>query len=458
MTTKTGWLVAYANDNDALIPEVWAQESLLFLEKNLIAALLVHRNFENEIKKFGDVVNTRRPAGFKAVRKIDGDAVTNQDAEATNVQIPLDQHLHTSFIIYDGEESKSMKDLMEFHALPAISSIAQSLDQVVLGELYNFMGGANAGRLGSDVTRETVIDTREAMTNNKCPLGDRRFLITPNVEGQLLNIEDLVNANTVGDVGSSLREGHIGRKYGFDFFTTQNAPTIAAGSTVQTGTLDGNHAAGATSVEIDITGAITRGLGAWMTIAGDMTPQYIVSGHSTTDNHTLVITPGLAHAATADAVVTIYTPGSINYASNYDSGYAKNLIINNFAVAPKVGQLVSLGTYKYGCLETPATPTTTLMTLTRALDAAAANTSNVGVGPAGDYCFAFNKNAVALITRPLAIPKTGTGVRSAVASYNGLSVRVTIGYDMTYQGHRVTLDILAGVKTLDTNLGAVMFA
>ncbi|MEX0827859.1 MAG: hypothetical protein WD005_02800, partial [Haliea sp.] len=48
-------------DNDAFVPEVWAQEGLAILEENMVAANLVHRDFENQIASFGDVVNTRRP-------------------------------------------------------------------------------------------------------------------------------------------------------------------------------------------------------------------------------------------------------------------------------------------------------------------------------------------------------------------------------------------------------------
>ncbi len=33
----------YANDIDALIPELWAQESLAILEESMVAANLVHR-------------------------------------------------------------------------------------------------------------------------------------------------------------------------------------------------------------------------------------------------------------------------------------------------------------------------------------------------------------------------------------------------------------------------------
>ena len=34
----------FVNDNDAFIPEIWAQEGLLLLENNLVAAQLVHRD------------------------------------------------------------------------------------------------------------------------------------------------------------------------------------------------------------------------------------------------------------------------------------------------------------------------------------------------------------------------------------------------------------------------------
>jgi hypothetical protein len=93
----------YANDNDAFIPEIWAQEGLVILEENMVAANLVHRDFEDEIKNFGDVVNTRRPGNFKIARKIDGDTLVPQNANATNVQVPLDQWFTMPFTIRDGE-------------------------------------------------------------------------------------------------------------------------------------------------------------------------------------------------------------------------------------------------------------------------------------------------------------------------------------------------------------------
>ncbi len=35
-------LASFANDNDALIPELWARESIAVLEENMVMAMLIH--------------------------------------------------------------------------------------------------------------------------------------------------------------------------------------------------------------------------------------------------------------------------------------------------------------------------------------------------------------------------------------------------------------------------------
>lgn len=91
----------------------------MILEENMVAAKLVHRDFENEIRNFGDVVNTRRPGNFKIKRKDDGTTLA-QRANTTNVRVPLDQWFYNSFIIKDGEASLSFQDLVDTHLLLAM--------------------------------------------------------------------------------------------------------------------------------------------------------------------------------------------------------------------------------------------------------------------------------------------------------------------------------------------------
>lgn len=58
---------------------------------------------------------------------------------------------------------------------------------------------------------------------------------------------------------------------------------------------------------------------------------------------------------------------------------------------------------------------------------------------------AFNPMAFAFVTRPLVAPK---GVESYVTSYNGITLRVVIGYDMKYKKEMLSMDVLYGYKTM----------
>lgn len=448
------WVPVFANDNSALIPQVWAQESLMILYAKTVMLPLVHRDFKNEIASFGDTVNTRRPAKFTAVMKADGDSVTIQDATSTNVAIKLDRHLHTSFIIYDGEESKGFKSLREMYLVPALESIAQQIDLILHGQGYQFLGNA-IGQLGVTPTKTTIIAAREKMNGLLAPAFGRNFVITDNTEGALLGIDNFISADKVGDDGTALREGSLGRKYGFQIHHSQNTPSIAVGSTIDEGTVNNGsgYAAGLdTMTTANLSGDWLDGQ--WFTVAGDMVP-HLVTDH--TVGTEVIFTPVLASDVVDSAVITRYTPGAVNFGDGYDVGYGKVMTVNGFAVAPKTGQLVTIAEDpgRYGAL---ATPTTTKVTLSHTLSTAAVNADVVGLGPTGDYNLAFHRNAIGFISRPLTAPDPETGARSFVADMGGLSIRVTIWYDGNKQGHLVTVDILAGVKVFDVNLGCVVLA
>ncbi len=58
---------------------------------------------------------------------------------------------------------------------------------------------------------------------------------------------------------------------------------------------------------------------------------------------------------------------------------------------------------------------------------------------------AFNPSAFAFVTRPLIAP---AGVESYVTSYNGVTLRVVRGYNMTYKKEMLSMDVLYGYKTM----------
>lgn len=74
----------------------------------------------------------------------------------------------------------------------------------------------------------------------------------------------------------------------------------------------------------------------------------------------------------------------------------------------------------------------------------------------GNYTpsIAFHKNAMALVTRPLALPNGAA--KAAIVNYDGFSLRVVYGYDMNTKTDTISIDMLCGVKLLDDKLIAVV--
>lgn len=68
----------------------------------------------------------------------------------------------------------------------------------------------------------------------------------------------------------------------------------------------------------------------------------------------------------------------------------------------------------------------------------------------GANSLAFHKNGLALVTRQLELP--AGAAKAAIASANGLSVRVVYDYDSTHKRDTVSFDILYGCAALEKNL------
>ena len=451
-------VACYANDNDAFVPEKWAMEGLMQLEENMVIANLVHRDFENEIARFGDVVNTRRPGDFKIARKVDGDTLSYQDAAAANVHVKLNQWFTQPFIIYDGEESMSFKDLVQVYLAPAMKTIARGVDRAVLGRFHSFLG-APADRVGrlenlaSVTSHERVLEAREVLNNNLAPLDESRHLVlSSSSETALLKNEMFLKANERGDGGLALENARLGRILGFNTWMGQNVPSKSGGDTVS-GTITNAAAAGATgSQACTITGYVVTA-GEFASVAGNDQPTYVTAE---TDNlgDTTAITLNEAnkYATAGGAAVTVYKKDAT--AAAYAVGWSKGIALSSGNVT--VGQLVAFGTGANRRVYTIIEMDGNGITLDRPLEVAVGNGDDVFPGPAGSYNLAFHREALALVTRPLVLPRVGTGAAAGVADYNGIGMRISMQYDQAVGGTKVNCDMLAGVAVLDEDLAVVL--
>ena len=459
-----------ANSLDAYIPELWANESVAILIENMVVANLVHRDFSPMVAKFGDIVNTRQPAEFTAKRKVDTDDVTVQDATATNIQVALNQHLHTSFMIRDGEESKSFKQLRDEYLQPAVLSIAQAVDKILLGECHAFYSNAEGQANGLTTSNivQYIVESRKRMNLNKAYDQGRNLILTPDTEAIALRTDTFHEADKVGDAGTAMREASLGRKFQFNTFMCQNTPNtvgIPVAAYAPAVDLAAGYAAGATTIHVDGHGDDLK-VGQWFTLADDAVPRQITAlGTVDTNDVDVTFTPALRATVANDKVMTVGATGAVNYGAGYLAGYAKKIVVNGITGAIPVGALVTFATPGspnviksgiYSVIEVENSGGNTIgLTLNKPLETALVNADECHFAPPAQHNFAFHRNALALVSRPLAPAPAGLAL-SSVANMGGIGIRVTITYNGTSQGVLVTVDLLCGIKVLDTHLGAVL--
>lgn len=452
------------NDNAALVPEIWVFEALATLKSNMVMGNLVHRDFDSAIAAYGDVVNASRPSDFKGKRKTDQDDIVLQDAISPNIPVPLDQHVHVSFIIKDGELSKAAPDLIQRYLEPAARELAEKVDQIVCGQAVRLNGNSSGAlrRMTKNNADDYVLETNTVLDQNRVPMSGRNLVLGPLAQKAALGADLFVSAEKRGDEGTALRDASLGRVYGLDSYMDQNisAPLLGP-SDYNTGVISGPHPAGYTSTIPTTVSYASVTVGNYVDIGGQPYRVTVVTDNS--GDATITLDRPLVESVAASDPIVHYLAAAVD--GTKAAGWSKEVDLNGYTANkhPQVGQWVTFGTgansHSYTVLDVEIVSTTSCkVLLDRPLVAQITNSAPVFVGPTGGFNLAFHRNAVALVVRPLARVPSQAGAVSFVGSYEGVSLRITMQYNSIKQGMVVTLDLLCGVAILDERQAVVMYS
>lgn len=462
------------NANEILIPEVWVREALYQTTQTRVASGLVWTDFSDEVARFGQVIHANRPSDMVASRKKDGDDVKTVKAKSTGVDVKLNQWAHVSFLIYDAEMSLSFVNLVEKYLVPASKAITQFIDEAICTQVYQYIGVVESGSLDSAITKATITNTRRKLLKKNVDNIGMAFLVGPDSEAQILNIDSLNKVNEAGDGGMALRNAFIGKLFGFTFYTTQNVPSVGAMTAASPDPVKVNNAAGypkGHTGNIALDGIVTALVaGQWIKFSGEGAPRRIATVTALSAGaQTVTLVQPLTAKILDNADVSAYPFKATT--AQFAADYIDDIKTAAFTDALQRGQLASFGTVSgvYGLLTSPETVkingvdetyvATTHATLDVPVATTIPNSTNMCVGPDGNYNFAFHRNSLVLVSRPPAAPSAlALGVMSMAAAYEGLALRITMSYDAVKQGTRITLDTFFGVKVIDDRLGAVIFA
>lgn len=237
------------------------------------------------------------------------------------VQISLSNWKMTDFFLTDKEmvEIDRNRHFVPMQTSEAARAMANNIDTAIMNNytgVYGYVGTAGTTPFSSVAT---AANTRKVLNEQLAPMMDRNMVLDPDAEAQALQLSAFSDLEKTGDRAVKI-EGELGRKFGFDYFMSQNIVTHTAGTAAATGGLViSTIAADSSTIWLKASsgaGALggTIKVGDIFTIAGDSQTYTSKSSVTLTSAGSLAvnISPGLATAASTGAAVDVKATHVVN--------------------------------------------------------------------------------------------------------------------------------------------------
>jgi hypothetical protein len=402
-----------------LTASIIADAAIKILENELVMANLVYRGYEQDFAKnvngfeVGDTVSIRRPTDF-TVR--DGAVAVAQDVQEGKFSITVDKQKGVDFKFTSADLTLSIGTLAERAIRPAMIQLANQVDRDLMAlyaKIPNWVGspGQNIDAFADFAKAPTRLDLMAV------PQDGRSAVLSPTDAWAMIGSQTALYMQDVAK--SAYRQGKLGMIAGVDTYSTQNIAT---------------HTTGTRDDTTPVT--LTAGTGVLST-----------TWASSRDTNTMVLS-----TKEWDASATLTAGDVFTIATVYDVNPVTKATLPHLKMFTVVSNTTADGTTS---TETPVTispaiiPTGAFQNVSNA-PATAKAIVNVGTASTG-YAqnMVFRKDAFSLVMLPLVKPPGATEVARKSTS-NGLSVRVIPVYDGINDHSMWRLDILYGVKAIDT--------
>lgn len=384
-------------ENSFLTPKVIARETLRALKNQCRMLNLVHRDYENKFHKVGDTITIRRPNVYKA---IDGPDITGkiQATEEEGVDIKVDIHKTVPVEFSVTDLTLTLEELRERYFSKMVLPIVNAIDFALTGlyvDIYQMAG--TPGTTPSSFN--AMAAAGELLDDMAVPGQDRKMCLNPRACWRMADA--LKGLFLPGVVEPAVKEGFVGHVADHDLYKDQNIRRHTAGTLLGAPAMNGATAEGATSLVTNAwTGGATMKKGDIFTVAlvNSINP---VNKQSTGRLQQFVATADCL----ADGGGNMTIPIQPKILADTDN--AKQ----NVSALPLTGGLLTT----YG-----------------------SHVANL----------AFLREAFALVTVPIELPRCLSVNQKHRETHEGLTVTVTEAFDINTYKQITRVDILAGVKTI----------
>ena len=305
--------------NTLISPTMVARDAAITLSNRLIVANHVSRDKEVIFgNKVGDSIKVTVPTAVSDADEFSG-TTSASDVTEQEIDLTLEKHFYKRIDLTSKQKSLELTDFTRMVTIPAVSGLQDSIDKFLLRNMQVFRKNLTGTVTNRPSSMAHIAKATQVLNDAKLIKSGRVALIDSTAEYTFVQLGQFTSQDYGADSTRNLREGTLGRRYGFDFVTDTNlgvfSRSAAANDIAGTVLTNGTPAIGAVEVPIDgITSATgTIYAGTVITLSGDTT-RYVVRKDATiADNATtLTVAPALVAAPGDGAAVAFEAAGYSN--------------------------------------------------------------------------------------------------------------------------------------------------
>jgi hypothetical protein len=235
------------------IPELWSDRLFVNLRKALVFGSLCQRDYEGEIRNFGDTVKINEIGPVTVTAYTKAATLSYQTLSSAQKELKIDQASYFAFTIDDIDAAQTKPKLMDAAMNDAAYRIADTIDTYI-GALYGQAGANPSSTTYTTVSASSgnIIETfsyaSRYLSDKNVPKAGRWAVVPPWVTQKLaMAATGAISAIGVPKVfdNGTLANGYIGHLMGFDFFESNNC--ASSGTKILCGTRDAISYAGQVS-------------------------------------------------------------------------------------------------------------------------------------------------------------------------------------------------------------------
>lgn len=390
--------------NTLLTIDQITRESLMVLHEKLTFIRSINRDYDDQFAKsgakIGATLRIRRPVQYSVT---DGAVMSPSDSVEQYTTLTVDNQKNVGIQFSSAELTLSIDEYRSRFIEPAMAAMAAKIeaDCIERAVKATFQMVGTAGTIPA--TLQTYLEGRALLNQALAPKDrNRNALISSNFSVKIVDaLKSLGQDDT--QIATQYREGHMARAVGFDWAESESMYSITNGTQTMAGTVS-------------------------TTVSTDGTDQLVVTGL------------GASKTVTAGTAFTIAGVYNVHPENKTVRTSLKQFVVTTAATSNGSGVATLTVSPKMYYDVTPR------QNMSAAPQAGAVTTYFGALSTGYEQGLLYHKDAFTFATADLELPQGGaTGSR---AVYDGISMRIVKGYDITNDKHPARVDVLYGFAAL----------